>query len=107
MVLFIQEVNHADVVLKGHDVRFGKGFHRWHVRSSCFESAETVLGEADGVELRLVSCVRGNGDDWLGGQYLEVGFEKKVGCMIETPFPGLLNWRSGNTRISMSSNDLD
>lgn len=58
MVFFIQEMDHADVVLKGYDVRFREGFHRWHVRSGCFESAEAILGQADGVKLRTVSCIK-------------------------------------------------
>ena len=52
-IVFFEELDNADVVLKSDNVGPREGFESWHVRSRGGQGEQNVFGEADGVEFEV------------------------------------------------------
>ena len=89
-------MNETDIVVESYDVGFGECGLRGHVCFGGFEGSENVFGEADGIELGKICSVACEGHrDFQGKADLEVCLEQEVCCVVEAPFPRLLERCSG------------
>ncbi len=67
-IVFLQEGKDALVVLERYLLRPREGLEAWHVSPACPETVEDVLGQGRRVQL-------------------EVGLEKEVGDVVDSPLP--------------------
>jgi hypothetical protein len=70
-VVFVQEVDHTEIVLEGNLVRFRECFEGRHVARSRFKGFQDGLAEGDAVQA-------------------EVRLEEEIGHVVERPFAGLI-----------------